>query len=103
RRRHTRFSRDWSSDVCSSDLEFGARRLGLAGADIGACNFGAGAGVVRINGKHALEGEDRTRVLTRIECGDAEQQIEVLVASAREIGRAACREGGGSCGLAGAS
>src|SRR5690606_39707276 len=25
RRRHTRFSRDWSSDVCSSDLEF---RLG---------------------------------------------------------------------------
>src|SRR5690606_39697867 len=23
RRRHTRFSRDWSSDVCSSDLRFG--------------------------------------------------------------------------------
>src|SRR5207302_3393539 len=23
RRRHTRFSRDWSSDVCSSDLETG--------------------------------------------------------------------------------
>src|SRR5690606_39723422 len=23
RRRHTRFSRDWSSDVCSSDLVFG--------------------------------------------------------------------------------
>src|SRR5690606_40373137 len=22
RRRHTRFSRDWSSDVCSSDLKF---------------------------------------------------------------------------------
>src|SRR5690606_39799578 len=22
-RRHTRFSRDWSSDVCSSDLRFG--------------------------------------------------------------------------------
>src|SRR5690606_39891424 len=30
RRRHTRFSRDWSSDVCSSDLELsivGARNL----------------------------------------------------------------------------
>src|SRR5690606_39360472 len=25
RRRHTRFSRDWSSDVCSSDLENDAR------------------------------------------------------------------------------
>src|SRR5690606_41053753 len=24
RRRHTRFSRDWSSDVCSSDLDGGA-------------------------------------------------------------------------------
>src|SRR5690606_40685200 len=24
RRRHTRFSRDWSSDVCSSDLAIGA-------------------------------------------------------------------------------
>src|SRR5690606_40622340 len=24
RRRHTRFSRDWSSDVCSSDLSFSA-------------------------------------------------------------------------------
>src|SRR5690606_40067481 len=32
RRRHTRFSRDWSSDVCSSDLRqarWAARRLGL--------------------------------------------------------------------------
>src|SRR5690606_39888320 len=26
RRRHTRFSRDWSSDVCSSDLENPAKR-----------------------------------------------------------------------------
>src|SRR5690606_39586264 len=26
RRRHTRFSRDWSSDVCSSDLAAGAQR-----------------------------------------------------------------------------
>src|SRR5690606_40246692 len=29
RRRHTRFSRDWSSDVCSSDLP-GAEQLDLA-------------------------------------------------------------------------
>src|SRR5690606_40815097 len=27
RRRHTRFSRDWSSDVCSSDLRTGNRSL----------------------------------------------------------------------------
>src|SRR3712207_9222287 len=27
RRRHTRYWRDWSSDVCSSDLLFGRRRV----------------------------------------------------------------------------
>src|SRR6266511_831636 len=35
RRRHTRFSRDWSSDVCSSDLAGaapGVRGLGRAGS-----------------------------------------------------------------------
>src|SRR2546422_3986536 len=30
RRRHTRCSRDWSSDVCSSDLTFAAYRIGFA-------------------------------------------------------------------------
>src|SRR5690606_40435718 len=29
RRRHTRFSRDWSSDVCSSDLKCDAIEVGL--------------------------------------------------------------------------
>src|SRR5437868_14008599 len=34
RRRHTRSKRDWSSDVCSSDLDRGCgRNLGLAGFD----------------------------------------------------------------------
>src|SRR5256884_2546816 len=33
RRRHTRCSRDWSSDVCSSDLNGRLR----AGADVGGC------------------------------------------------------------------
>src|SRR6266508_6414630 len=28
RRRHTRWPRDWSSDVCSSDLERGERQIG---------------------------------------------------------------------------
>src|SRR5690606_40507759 len=27
RRRHTRFSRDWSSDVCSSDLSYGGESV----------------------------------------------------------------------------
>src|SRR5690606_39652017 len=29
RRRHTRFSRDWSSDVCSSDLRFATDGIAL--------------------------------------------------------------------------
>src|SRR5690606_40786210 len=33
RRRHTRFSRDWSSDVCSSDL-IGLQARGLFGAGL---------------------------------------------------------------------
>src|SRR5690606_40720815 len=31
RRRHTRFSRDWSSDVCASDLNHVAVREGITG------------------------------------------------------------------------
>src|SRR5690606_40314979 len=37
RRRHTRFSRDWSSDVCSSDLE--EREDGLITVDMGTPKF----------------------------------------------------------------
>src|SRR5207302_7398012 len=34
-RRHTRFSRDWSSDVCSSDLAFQVNRTLAALATLG--------------------------------------------------------------------
>src|SRR5690606_40682494 len=36
RRRHTRFSRDWSSDVCSSDLVDRVVLLGIGGSYMGA-------------------------------------------------------------------
>src|SRR5690606_4002973 len=41
RRRHTRFSRDWSSDVCSSDLDTGLPPIVLAAAGLllGACGL----------------------------------------------------------------
>src|SRR5690606_40008065 len=50
RRRHTRFSRDWSSDVCSSDLRSGrgskdgASRQCAAGAPAGSDVSSAAAG-----------------------------------------------------------
>src|SRR5690606_40724096 len=34
RRRHTRFSRDWSSDVCSSDLLEADRHITMASANL---------------------------------------------------------------------
>src|SRR5690606_40085383 len=41
--RHTRFSRDWSSDVCSSDLTAGDTRLFLMNGE-----------PLQVNGKYAM-------------------------------------------------
>src|SRR5690606_39410660 len=50
RRRHTRFSRDWSSDVCSSDLL--AQLLALAGL------FAALVGIGEASGRAAVREPD---------------------------------------------
>src|SRR5690606_41192466 len=39
RRRHTRFSRDWSSDVCSSDLAVQLQRLQLVTSNRNAIGY----------------------------------------------------------------
>src|SRR5690606_39784368 len=39
-RRHTRFSRDWSSDVCSSDLGLAPADISGIQAKIGVCSKG---------------------------------------------------------------
>src|SRR5438093_13641198 len=47
RRRHTRLVSDWSSDVCSSDLQDGAAAFGgprLGGLDLGHAEDGRDAG-----------------------------------------------------------
>src|SRR5690606_39798600 len=78
RRRHTRFSRDWSSDVCSSDLEAQAHlaplkvqgglgaRLGARPAQIGGRasrnEGGGGAGIGlpgRVRRGQAVRSEER--------------------------------------------
>src|SRR5690606_39536976 len=79
RRRHTRFSRDWSSDVCSSDLWPGG-----TGDALRAALPPAPADVATWNRLHAAVGE-------------------AFAAAAAPIGRASCREtgdrtaGGGAC------
>src|SRR3712207_8358210 len=79
RRRHTRYWRDWSSDVCSSDLtparrdrRGGARRLDLFDQRV-----------------DAVVGE-RRGLLQRV---GARREIAVLVVGVGlQIGRASCRE-----------
>src|SRR5690606_40210226 len=92
-RRHTRFSRDWSSDVCSSDLGGGGGAEGEhngqqvedpdAAADPGAEPAGrglhAGQGVVL----YILQGVDGVVAEGPEDAAEVEQQ---------EIGRASCRE-----------
>src|SRR5256885_5757276 len=44
RRRHTRLQGDWSSDVCSSDLDADCRRGGAVRRNTGAARGAGGAG-----------------------------------------------------------
>src|SRR5690606_40882662 len=47
-RRHTRFSRDWSSDVCSSDLIMDSPHIGGAGNTFGGAPVACAAAIETI-------------------------------------------------------
>src|SRR5690606_40410363 len=90
RRRHTRFSRDWSSDVCSSDLGgpgvVEGVEVAVPGAQPGAEVFGrhlavALADVAAVLVADVPQGERRVRAVPLGEQGGE-----------AEIGRASCRE-----------
>src|SRR5262249_62344206 len=90
RRRHTRLVSDWSSDVCSSDLQLAevlVRRGDEAHADADRL-LAADADDLLL-----LEHAEQARL-------DAERQVGHLVHE--EIGRASCRERGEMSGGAGA-
>src|SRR5690606_40126697 len=55
RRRHTRFSRDWSSDVCSSDLSAGAPSGAGGTAATGGGGGGQPSGGASSGGTHRSE------------------------------------------------
>src|SRR5690606_40072288 len=94
RRRHTRFSRDWSSDVCSSDLRFALFAdeavLALHGAavraalpDAAICTVPSGEAAKTLAWAERLWG-------FLIEGGFGRNDVAVAL----EIGRASCRERG---------
>src|SRR5690606_41007493 len=100
-RRHTRFSRDWSSDVCSSDLsnrwacvcDCGARTV------VAASNLGSGQ-------TKSCGCYNRTKNIKHGMAGTATWNIWVGMrkrcekTSQPEIGRASCREREERCAAA---
>src|SRR5690606_39812902 len=93
RRRHTRFSRDWSSDVCSSDLEAERERLEAerASEEANRINAANQAAILRLMNE-----------LQTVAEGDLTHEATVTEDITGEIGRASCRERGEMAGVAGA-
>src|SRR5438067_9893029 len=75
RRRHTRSKRDWSSDVCSSDLRL--QRLGCSD---------------RTAGTEAAARNRHVRAAQRERARPEEPARRARPARRRKIGRASCRE-----------
>src|SRR5690606_40069152 len=93
RRRHTRFSRDWSSDVCSSDLVRAAVPAGVAGIVI---RHKAGNLVIRQSDGSA----ELTVRATAWPGGFGGDPREIVRNIRVEIGRASCRgKAKGSAGV----
>src|SRR5436309_11583759 len=103
RRRHTRFSRDWSSDVCSSDLPFPAhqdplltgfqgkwetRRLGTSSS----IHRGYGVGSEFVDRRReaccSRRQEERSRRQNVATAADAPEQSHLKAGEPEEIGRA---------------
>src|SRR5690606_40809446 len=95
RRRHTRFSRDWSSDVCSSDLGFDFAAVGL---HIG--------GVFSVGDPELLSFGDNVAHInyyyfTGLFCHVGHEGGKVRKEKLHKIGRASCRERVSTSGGAG--
>src|SRR5690606_40962432 len=98
RRRHTRFSRDWSSDVCSSDLRLASQLTGwtlnvMTEDDIRAKQEAETGDVLR----NFLEELDVDEELAQILVDEGFTSLEEIAYVPMEemlekIGRASCRE-----------
>src|SRR5690606_39721299 len=92
RRRHTRFSRDWSSDVCSSDLVKGNKHYLLSLED--SCQgmeFDTRFGVIQQE-ENQLNVNDKIVRLSDKKSQCSITSIYKLYPVQFEIGRASCRE-----------
>src|SRR5207253_7443287 len=100
RRRHTRWPRDWSSDVCSSDLCAAEASDGFFAAVAPGDEFGEERIVVVGNSPAFIDAvvETNAGAAGNLARQDFSRRWEEIV----EIGRASCRERGEIAGGAGA-
>src|SRR5690606_40087692 len=94
RRRHTRFSRDWSSDVCSSDLYRSDRQLQvlLDHEPVAAETDGDRVTSVRVRSRRT--GTEQTLSAPYVIDATETGELLELAGVEHEIGRASCRESG---------
>src|SRR5690606_39862358 len=92
-RRHTRFSRDWSSDVCSSDLRIDRLRC-FAVIDSGdPAHSQIRYGRLATASIHSPNGSTVTMKERRLESAETSGRSSAeRMSSMVEIGRASCRE-----------
>src|SRR5690606_39380440 len=101
RRRHTRFSRDWSSDVCSSDLVTEVSSVSLDGQPIDDWQL-HGSRLWRPDGWAASAYEPTTVEVTYTHgYPPGHQALQLARGATLEIGRASCRERGEDWGGSG--
>src|SRR5207249_6517162 len=98
--RHTRSKRDWSSDVCSSDLLFALAKLPDEDADLGSDRFRRQAAEV-LHVKpldKLLVNADFELLKINLPFGLRRRVDHADVSRRRQIGRASCRERGEAWG-----
>src|SRR5207245_5732283 len=86
RRRHTRCYRDWSSDVCSSDLALLAHFTAIARATAGT----EPAEALRAARRHEVV----SRAVDELERNGSPALVLEAMVARMKIGRASCRERG---------
>src|SRR5690606_40923327 len=101
-RRHTRFSRDWSSDVCSSDLAVSKVSSYTAAREaVAVANLADAAAKGMVKASQTDPGQQLGRIWLVLN-GDGQMVgVQVSNGSTWEIGRASCRERGDGGGGAG--
>src|SRR5690606_40552917 len=95
-RRHTRFSRDWSSDVCSSDLTFSGFRIAVVGKAPAAAAY-AGYSRNRVVVASFLISGGLAGLAGIVEVSGTIGQLQPLISPRSEERRVGGGEGCGTC------